>query len=146
MAEHWEVYLDGAGEELDRIARGPDARTIARFEAALLEGFTITEGRVHIITGLLAQSGHPVSHHDEYTWSGEMDFARYPGIFELARGDAATKYHPAPGHHYFFGDPPDGGGPLYLRKFRQAFWDWLTDYKGGIAPSGGLGPASGGDD
>jgi hypothetical protein len=145
MAEHFVLYLDGAGDELDRLSRGPDARTIAAMEAALLTGFTITEGKVHVITGALLASGHPQSHHDAFTWSGEMDFDRDPGIFELARGDAPTSEHPAPGGHYFFGPPGTGGGPVFLRGVRQAFWNWVTDYKGGVAPSGGLGPESGGD-
>jgi hypothetical protein len=141
VPEHFVVYLNGAGGELDRLAAGPDGRTIAAMEAALLEGFGITEERVHVITGALLASGHPQSNFDKFTWSGEIDFSRVPGIYELARGDRPTRYHPAPGRHYFF----DPGGPLFLRKVRQAFWDWVTDYKGGLAPSGGLGPASGGD-
>lgn len=135
----WSVHLDGAGAELDRIARGPDARTIARFEGELLTGFTITEGRVHVITGALKASGHPSSHHDETSWEGTMSFAANPGIFELARGDASTRYHLL-GQHYFF----DPGGPMFERGVRQAFWDWITGGRGGEAPSGGLGPYSGG--
>jgi hypothetical protein len=135
------VYLDGAGDELDRLAKGPDAKTIARMEAALLAGFTTTEQRVHVITGALKATGHPSSYLDISTWSGEMDYARDPGVFELARGNRPTRYHPFPGMHYFF----EPGGPAFLREVRQAFWDWVTDGRGGIAPSGGLGPASGGD-
>lgn len=142
MAEYF-VYVDlnGAGDELDRLARGPGARTIADMEAALLKGYAITEGRVHIITGALLASGHPSSNLDQYTWTGEIDYARDPGIFELARGDASTRYHPYPGRHYFF----DPGGHEFEKGVRQAFWDWVTDWKGGSAPSGGLGWSSGGD-
>ena len=142
MAEYFVVYLDGAGDELDRLARGPDARTISAMEAALMLGYAITEKRVHVITGALLASGHPQSSFDRYTWTGEMDYARDPGIFELARGDAATTYHPYPGRHYFF----DPGGHEFESGVRQAFWNWVTDYKGGKAPSGGLSWASGGDD
>jgi hypothetical protein len=142
VAEYFNVWLDGAGDELDRLARGPDARTIAAMEAALLTGFTITEHRVHVITGALLASGHPQTHFDKYTWTGEMDYAHDPGIFELARGDAPTRHHPDPGRHYFF----DPGGHEFLAGVRQAFWDWVTDYKGGKAPSGGLPWKSGGDD
>ena len=62
MPEYF-VYVDlnGAGDELDRLARGPDARTIASMEAALLLGYTLAEAKVHIITGHLAMSGHPMS-------------------------------------------------------------------------------------
>jgi hypothetical protein len=141
VGEYFAVYLDGAGDELDRLAHGPDTRTIAAMEAALLTGFTITEGRVHVITGALLASGHPVSEHDADTWTGVINYDRYPGIFELARGDAPTRYHPAPGRHYFF----DPGGHVFLKGVRQAFWDWVTDYKGGEAPDGGLPWKSGGD-
>ena len=145
MAEYFVVYLDGAGEELDRLARGPDARTIAAMEAALLLGYSMTEAKVHVITGALKASGHPQSSFDKFTWTGEIDFARIPGIYELARGDSPTRHHPSPGGHYFFGPPGTGGGPVFERGVRQAFWDWVTDWKGGVAPSGGLGPRSGGD-
>lgn len=141
MAEYFVVYLDGAGDELDRLARGPDARIIAHMEAALMLGYAITEKRVHVITGELLASGRPQSSFDKYTWSGEIDYARDPGIFELARGDAATDHHPYPGRHYFF----DPGGHEFEAGVRQAFWDWVTDYKGGKAPDGGLPWKSGGD-
>ena len=69
-----------------------------------------------------------------------MSAARYPGIFELARGNRPTKYHPA-GGHYFFGP----GGQDFEREVRQTIWEWVT---GGEtpAPSEGLGWKSGGDD
>jgi hypothetical protein len=140
--EYFAVYLDGAGEELDRLAKGPDGRIIAAMEAALMLGYSITEGRVHVITGGLKESGHPQSDFQQWVWSGEIDFVRYPGIFELARGDTPTRYHPEPGRHYFF----DPGGHEFEAGVRQAFWDWVTNYKGGKAPSGGLPWKSGGDD
>jgi hypothetical protein len=141
MPEFFAVYLDGAGDELARLARGPDMRTIAAMEAALLTGYAITEGRVHVITGALKASGHPWSDFDRDVWTGEMDYARNPGIFELARGDAATRYHPYPGRHYLY----DPGGHEFEKGVRQAVWDWVTDWKGGEAPSGGLPWSSGGD-
>lgn len=141
MPFYYTVYLDGAGDELDRLARGPDMKTIAAMESALLRGFSITEERVHVITGALKASGHPESYHDEFTWSGQMNYDRNPGIFELARGNAATRHHPFPGRHYFF----DPGGHEFEAGVRQAFWDWVTDGKGGKAPDGGLPWASGGD-
>jgi hypothetical protein len=139
MPVYWEVFLDGAGDELDRLSKGPDMRTITAMEAALLEGFTITEGRVHVITGALKASGHPDSSFGEDTWEGVINFAHYPGIFELARANSPTRYHPMGGHYFF-----DPGGPIFEKKVRQAVWDWVTDYKGGEAPPGDLGPYSGG--
>lgn len=141
MAEYFVVYLDGAGDELDRLARGPGPRIIAHMEAALMLGYAITEGRVHVITGDLLASGHPQSSFDRYTWSGEIDYDRDPGIFELARGDAPTRHHPAPGRHYLF----DPAGHEFEAGVRQAFWDWVTGDKGGKAPDGGLPWKSGGD-
>jgi hypothetical protein len=141
VAEHFVLYLNGAGDELDRLSHGPDNTTIARFEAALLKGYMITEERVHVITGELLASGHPSSNRDPGTWEGVISYARYPGIFELARGDAASAEHPYPGRHYFF----DPGGHEFEKDVRQAFWDWVTDYKGGPAPDGGLSWKSGGD-
>lgn len=140
MAVTWEFSGAGAEAEMARIAAGPDSRTVAAWETALLTGYTITEARVHVITGVLKASGHPFSHHAEDSWEGTIAFAGNPGIFELARGDAATENHPEGGHYFF-----DPGGPTFERMVRQAFWDWITDGKGGAAPSEGLGPASGGD-
>jgi hypothetical protein len=136
----WTVYLDGAGEELDRLSKGPDAKTVAAWETALLTGYAVTESRVHVITGILKASGHPASEHDIYSWTGTISFARNPGIFELARGNRPSRFH-SMGEHYFF----DPGGPDFERGVRQAFWEWVTGGKGGVAPAGGLGPYSGGD-
>jgi hypothetical protein len=141
VAEYFTVYLDGAGAELDRLAKGPGPEIIARMEAALLECYMVTEGRTHVITGVLRASGHPQSSWDLAVWSGQVNYDRKPGIFELARGDSPSKHHPFPGRHYFF----DPAGHEFEKKVRQAFWDWVTDYKGGDAPSGGLSWASGGD-
>jgi hypothetical protein len=141
MSDHFVLYLNGAGEELDRLAAGPPPETIARMEAAVLTCFVATDQRVHVITGALRASGHPQSSYDLHVWSGQVNYARNPGIFELARGDAPTRHHPFPGRHYFF----DPAGHFFQREVRQAFWDWVTDGKGGVAPDGGLGWPSGGD-
>lgn len=133
------VDLDGAGDELDRLARGPGIATVGRWEGALLAAYSVTEGRVHVITGALKASGHPSSDHGPGSWTGELSYARHPGIFELARDDRPTKHHEEGGHYFF-----DPGGPAFEHEVRQAFWDWITDGRGGRAPSGGLGPYSGG--
>ncbi len=140
MGAYFVVYLDGAGEELDRLAKGPGAKTIGEWEGALMAGFSVSEARAHVITGLLRASGHPTSSYDVTSWSGTINFDRYPGVFELARADSPTRYHPEGGHYFF-----DPGGPVFERAVRQGLWDWVTGGKGGVAPSGGLGPYSGGD-
>jgi hypothetical protein len=128
---------NGAGFELDRLMKGPD---VARMEAALLAGFATSEGRVHVITGALKASMHPSSSLGAGDWEGTMSAARYPGIFELARGNRPSKYHPG-GGHYFFGP----GGQDFEREVRETVWEWIS---GGHAPapSQGLGWKSGGDD
>lgn len=143
MGIEWKVELYGfpraAGPELDRLAKGPVGRTLAEMEAALAAGYLTTEQRVHVITGHLKASGHPTSSFDGEQWEGEMDFARYPGIFELARGNSPTANHPEGGHYFF-----DPGGPDFERGVREAVWGFVTGGAGGGAPSGDLGPWSGG--
>lgn len=138
------VDLNGAGDELDRLRRGPGPVTVGRWEGALLACFAVTESRVHEITGYLKSTGHPESDFTVGAWRGEVQYARHPGIFELARGQAptpkTTPHHHPEGLHYFF----DPGGPAFEHEVRQAFWDWITDDRGGRAPTGGLGPYSGG--
>jgi hypothetical protein len=131
-------FPHAAGPELDRLAKGPAGTTILEMEAALVTGYTLTEARVHVITGFLKASGHPSSSFDGEQWTGELDYVRYPGIFELARGDTPTLHHPEGGHYFF-----DPGGPVFERGVRQAAWDFVTGGAGGTAPSGDLGPWSG---
>lgn len=133
-------FPHAAGPELDRLAAGPVGGTMTAMEAALIAGYITTEARVHVITGHLRGSGHPSSSYDGEEWTGEIDFARYPGIYELARGNSPTENHPEGGHYFF-----DPGGPDFERGVRQAVWDFVTDGEGGPAPSGDLGPYSGGD-
>lgn len=135
----WDVDLDGAGGEMDRLAAGPGAGTIAKFETALMEGTLVTEARVHVITGRLKTSVHSSSVFTGDEWSGTIGAARHPGIYELARGNSPTKYHPEGGHYFL-----DPGGPKFEHDVREALWDWVTDGHGGDAPTEGLGPWSGG--
>jgi hypothetical protein len=129
----------GAGYELDRLEAGPGlGGTLMAMEGALAIGYAVTEGRVHVITGALKASGHPESSYDGDTWTGVLSYARYPGIYELARGDTPSKHHPD-GRHYFF----DPGGHEFEHGVRQAVWDWVTDGEGGPAPDEGLPWASG---
>lgn len=140
MSIRFEVDLNGAGHELDRLAEGPGGTTVARMESALLAGYMTSLGKVHVITGYLKSTLHPSSEFSGDTWTGTIAAARYPGIYELARGNMPTHNHPA-GGHYFFGP----GGQDFEREVREAIWDWVTDDRGGPAPSEGLGWKSGGD-
>lgn len=132
-------FMHAAGPELDRLAAGPGGETVLRMEAALAAGYITTEARVHVITGYLKASGQPSSSFDGELWEGTIDFARYPGIFELARGNSPTMNHPEGGHYFF-----DPGGPEFLREVRRAVWDFTTGGNAGDAPSGSLHPWSGG--
>lgn len=133
-------FPHAAGPELDRLVAGPGPAHIGAMEAALAAGTAASITRAHVITGYLKSSIHPDSSFTGDTWEGTIEAARYPGIYELARGNHPTKYHPEGGHYFF-----DDGGPEFERAVRQAVWDWVTDDDGGPAPSGGLGPWSGGD-
>lgn len=145
MVDGWSVTVElygfphAAGPELDRLAAGPAGSTLLEMEAALASAYMVTEARVHVITGHLKASGHPSSSFDGEEWTGEIDFARYPGIYELARGNRPTRNHPEGGHYFF-----DPGGPDFERAVRQAVWDFVTDDAGGAAPAGDLGEYSGG--
>jgi hypothetical protein len=134
-------FPHAAGPELDRLALGPVGATLLAMESALADAYITTEARVHVITGRLRASGHPSSTFDGEEWTGEIDFARYPGIYELARGPMYTRHHGGPGDSHYFFDP---GGPDFERAVRQAVWDFVTDGDGGAAPAGDLGPYSGG--
>lgn len=119
--DHIEVEVDAAAvlAELDRLAGPPD---VEKFEGILLSSFAATQEHVHVITGALKASGHPDSYFDGETWSGNLLYARHPGIYELARGDKPTQNHPE-GDHFFF-DPPEGSD-VYRQLYEQAVLEHL---------------------
>lgn len=94
----FEVSAERAIAELDRLATGPGT---ARFDALMTTYYGMVAGKVHILTGRLKASGSMVSSWDGGTWEGTISYLRYPGIFELARGNTPTKNHPEGGHHFF---------------------------------------------
>ena len=107
MSLRFEVNLDGTAVNLERLTHPPTAE----LEAVLATTFAITEARVHVITGRLKASGRPVSEHFHDTWSGTLEFAGDPGIYELARGPRKTKYHGGLGDSHFFFDPVEARWP-----------------------------------
>jgi hypothetical protein len=89
-------------EELDRLGRGPGAgKTTMALESILATSFSAVLAKVHVLSGGLKASGHPSSEFDGDRWVGTIHFARHPGIFELARGNAPTLNHPEGGHYFF---------------------------------------------
>lgn len=119
MTVEYSWDMGGADRELDRLAGGPDHRTIMRLESVLLTFFAQTQAAVHVMTGALRASGHPESDFDGERWTGTHIYDRYPGIYELGRGMRPTRNHPE-GMHYFFW-PDDASPPFY----EAIIMDWL---------------------
>lgn len=102
----FEVDLDGAGDELERLQHPP----FAELDGVLLTTMVITEARVHVETGLLKASGHPTMDHLDDVWTGTLSFDGDPGIYELARGARKTRTQGGSGSHFFF-DPVEAQYP-----------------------------------
>lgn len=107
--------------ELDRLAAGPDPR---KFESIMTSTYMAVDAQVHVLTGKLKGSGHMESTWSGDTWEGTIGFLRYPGIFELARGNQPTLNHPEGGHHFY--EPAYDTPKLY----EAAITDWLADSGG----------------
>ena len=103
----FEVDLDGAGAELERLQHPP----FMELEGVLAATFAITEARVHVISGKLLASGHPTSEAAGDVWTGTLNYDRYPGIYELARGPKMTRHHGGFGDSHFFFDPVEARFP-----------------------------------
>lgn len=78
-----------------------ETKHIRALDNLLDAAFAATQSKVHIDTGYLIESGDVHRHFVGDIWYGEISYARYPGIFELARGDSPSREHPAGGHHFF---------------------------------------------
>lgn len=61
-------------KEVNRLARGPQFKDMARFERVLISQFEATQATVHVITGSLKSSGRVASSHGETTWEGEITY------------------------------------------------------------------------
>jgi hypothetical protein len=123
LADYIRIEIDAEDvlHELDRLAAGPTP-VVEDFEGVLLSSFLATQAHVHVITGELKASGKPDSSFDGEVWSGSLTYLRYPGIYELARGDSPTLNHPEGGHFFF--DPPEGS-EIYRQRYEDVFYDWL---------------------
>lgn len=118
----FQIDIDEVVAELDRLIQGPD---LGEFESAMLQGYLTTADRVHVITGFLKGSGNTSSKIESGSWEGTIGFARYPGIYELARGDSPTLNHPEGGHFLF-----DPGGELFTDLTKEALIAWVTGGEG----------------
>lgn len=70
----FEMDLNGAGRELDRLRRGPAIDDILRLESTLADLFAETQAVVHIITGSLKLSGKVESESARNHWLGEISY------------------------------------------------------------------------
>jgi hypothetical protein len=122
VSVRFSVDASAASRELDRLTRGADPE---RFEGALVAAVGVIGSKVHVITGKLRASGHSDSEFSGGRWQGTVGFARYPGIYELARGDTPTRNHPDGGH--FFMNP---GGEEFCEQVKQFLLDYVTDGEG----------------
>jgi hypothetical protein len=115
---HFEIEDEKVLAELSRLADGPDP---ARWEGIMSGTFAAVSARVHIITGLLRGSGAMATSYDGEVWTGTISFVRYPGIFELARGNTPTANHPAGGHHFY---EPAYASP---QAYKDSVLEWLAE-------------------
>lgn len=125
MTFYVDVDMRDVIRELDRLAHGPGGDgTTFRFESIWLRGFAATQAKVHVLTGVLKSTGHPTTTYEGDRWSGEVDYTRHPGIFELARGNKPTLNHPEGGHYFL--------GPMYDtdEEMKQACLDFLRGEHG----------------
>lgn len=100
------VYIDSMGldkmtGDFEKLTHPPGFEAIGRFEKTLAEAFVAVKAHVHVLTGGLLASGVTATSFDGGIWHGQIDFARDPGIFELARGDKPSAMHPDGGHFFF---------------------------------------------
>jgi len=123
---HFEVDLNGAGRELERLQHPP----FRELDGVLMTTFATTDRRVHVLTGELKASGHPTTARSGDEWTGTLLYDRYPGIYELARGPKKTVYTGGTGSHFFF-DPVEARWPGdwetgdSYQLYTKAILDWL---------------------
>lgn len=95
------VGFNGLINPFEELSKGLTFRQINRFEKTTADMFADTQARVHVLTSKLKLSGQPRTHFDGDEWSGEIEYAENPGIFEIARGDSPSRDHPEGGHDFF---------------------------------------------
>jgi hypothetical protein len=119
MGIHVKCDASGPIGETDRLIKGPETDI---FEGIMLATYAMVDAKVHELTGRLKASGVSHSERDEGMWTGTVSFARYPGIYELARGDSPTQNHPEGGHHFF--EPAYDFSPPAMKS---ALMDFVSD-------------------
>lgn len=103
----FDMDISDVEAELTRLQHPP----VAKLESVLTTTFSVTEARVHVLTGKLRGSGHPSSEYVGGVWTGTLSYDRDPGIFELARGPRKTRHHGGLTDSHFFFDPVEARWP-----------------------------------
>jgi hypothetical protein len=121
----------GIDQELDRLDRLPDARTIAMLDSVLAAGFAATQAAVHVQTGSLKSSGDSHSEFLQATkeWKGEISYGGASlgpnnpvnyAIYEAARGiGGAGGASDAQGDHNFMA-PLSASHLAYVKAMLKA--------------------------
>lgn len=95
------VGLDEMLKDFQKAGKPLGTKELLPFEQAFEQAAILVAAKVHILTGDLKRSGRHDTHYDGNEWSGEIRYDADPGVFELWRGDKATKNHPEGGHNFF---------------------------------------------
>lgn len=93
--------------DFSELEHAPGYKAIGRLELALAEAFEASQLIVHVLSGDLKASGTPHTSFTGSEWSGGIDYARHPGIFELALGDQPSIMHPEGQHGAFLNEAVD---------------------------------------
>jgi hypothetical protein len=87
--------------DFSELEKAPGFKAIGKLEQVLADAYEASQAIVHVITGDLKMSGVPHTSYSGSEWSGGIDYARHPGIFELALGNTPSIDHPEGQHGAF---------------------------------------------
>lgn len=111
--------------DFSELEHAPGFKAIGKLEQTLADAYEASQAIVHVITGDLKASGVPHTSFSGSEWSGGIEYARKPGIFELALGNAPSLNHPEGQHSAFLEEAVDPFaakvGEIVEDIFRDAF-------------------------
>lgn len=119
--------LDEMIDAMDSLTKPPTPVTIAKLEAVLEEGYTMTQGQVHVISKELKLSGDTDSKLTGSHWEGSINYGgasgspAYYAIYELNRPGTRPDGTP----HDFF-----TGLDILDEKFEDAIDSYFQPLKG----------------
>lgn len=118
--------------DFTELEKRPGYKEFTRLEERLARAFEASQGVVHVLSGGLRTSGIPHSSYDGDVWTGGIDYARNPGIFELALGDEPSLNHPEGEHGAYLTTAVDP----YANQIGEVIDEMMTDCLG--SPDGGV--------